>query len=61
MKIIDRFIYADEGKLLDFAKPHFAMNEDNVPVRIHLNTPILHMGIMDKPENYIEVDISEVE
>ena len=59
MKIIDRYIYADEGKLLDFAKPHFAMNED--PIRIHLNTPILHMGIMDKPENYIEVDISEVE
>ena len=54
MKIEGKFIYADEGKLLDFAKPHFAMNEDNVPVRIHLNTPILHMGI-------IEVDISEVE
>ncbi len=53
MTIQDRFIYADEGKLLDFAKPHFAMNEDNIPVRIHLNTPILHMGIMDKPQNYM--------
>lgn len=61
MTIQDRFIYADEGKLLDFAKPHFAINEDNIPVRIHLNTPILHMGIMDKPQNYIEIDKSEVE
>lgn len=61
MRIEGRFIYADAGKVLDYAEPHFAMNEDNVPVRIHLNTPILHMGIMDKPENYIEVDISEVE
>jgi len=49
MRVEGRFIYADEGKVLDYAEPHYAMNEDNIPVRIHLNTPILHMGIMDKP------------
>ena len=61
MRVIDRFIYADEGKLLDFAKPHFAMDDDNTPVRIHLYSPMLRMGRMDKPQNYIEVDKSEVE
>lgn len=61
MIIQDRFIYADEGKLLDFAQPHFAMDDDNTPIRIHLNTPMIRMGIMDKPQNYIEIDKNEVQ
>lgn len=61
MRVEDRYIYADEGKVLDFAEPHFAMDEDNIPVRQHLYSPVLHMGSMDKPQNYIEVDKEEVE
>lgn len=61
MRVVDRTIYADEGKLLDFAKPHYAMNEDNIPAKQHLYSPMLRMGRMDKPQNYIEVDKSEVE
>lgn len=61
MRIQDRFIYADDGKVLDYAEPHYAMNEDNIPARQHLYSPMLRMGIMDKPQNYIEIDKNEVE
>ena len=49
MRVEGRFIYADEGKVLDYAKPHFALDEDNIPARQHLYSPMLHMGRMDKP------------
>ena len=49
MRVEGRFIYADAGKVLDYAEPHFAMNEDNIPARQHLYSPMLRMGRMDKP------------
>jgi hypothetical protein len=57
---IDRTIYADEGKLLDFKEPHYALNEQKVKEQVHLYTPKLRLGIMDSADNYIEVDKSEV-
>lgn len=61
MRVIDRTIYADEGKLLDFKEPRYALDEDNIPARQHLYSPMLRMGRMDKPQNYIEIDENEVE
>jgi len=61
MRVIDRVIYADEGKLLDFKEPHYALDEDKVVTQVHLYVPSLRMGRMDKPENYIEVDEEEAE
>ena len=29
MRVVDRTIYADEGKLLDFKEPHYVLNEDH--------------------------------
>lgn len=60
MRIEDRIIYADEGKVLDFAIPHYVLNEDHEIIQNHLYSTQLHMGRKDKPENYIEVDASEV-
>jgi len=61
MVIRDRVIYADEGKVLDFKKPHYALNEDNVVTEVHLYSPSLRMGSMDTPDNYIEVNIEDIE
>lgn len=60
MKLIDKKLYADEGKVLDFAKPKYALDEDHVQTQVHLYTKFIRLGMMDKPENYIEVDESEV-
>jgi hypothetical protein len=49
MRVDGRFIYADPGKVLDFAEARYAMDEDNIPVRQHLYSPMLRMGRMDKP------------
>lgn len=57
---IDRTLYADEGKLLDFKNPKYAQNEEGVAEQVHLYTPKLRMGIMDSADNYIEVDKAEV-
>lgn len=56
MKLIDKKLYAEEGKLLDFATPKYALDEDHVVTQIHLMTPWIRLGSMDKPENYIEVE-----
>ena len=61
MKLIDNILYADEGKLLDFKEPKYALNEDRELVQVHLYSPKLRLGRMDSPENYIEIDESEVE
>lgn len=57
---IDRTLYADEGKLLDFKNPHYALNENNIKEQVHLYTPKLRLGMMDSADNYIEVDKAEV-
>lgn len=61
MRVIDRTIYADEGKLLDFKEPRYALDEDKVVTQVHLYSPSLRMGRMDKPENYIEVNEEDIE
>ena len=75
MRVLDRTIYADEGKLLDFKEPRYALDEDKVDrktirealdedkgvTQVHLYTPSLRMGRMDKPENYIEVNEEDIE
>ena len=57
---IDRTIYAEEGKLLDFKKPKYALNEEGVKEQVHLYSPKLRLGMMDSADNYIEVDKAEV-
>jgi len=60
MKLEGRKLIADEGKVLDFAEPKYALDEDKVPTRIHLYTPFITLGRMDKMENYIEIDASDI-
>lgn len=60
MKLIDNILYADEGKLLDFKEPKYALNEDRELVQVHLYSPKLRLGRMDSADNYIEVEKSEV-
>jgi hypothetical protein len=55
MKKIDRFLYADEGMVLDFKNPKYALDEDHVPTQIHLYSPKIRLGMFDSPDNYIEV------
>ena len=60
MKLIDNILYADEGKLLDFKEPKYALNEDRELVQVHLDSPKLRLGRMDSADNYIEIEKSEV-
>lgn len=60
MKLENKTLYADEGKVLDFAKPKYALDAEHVPTQVHLYSKYIRLGIMDKAENYIEVDESEV-
>ena len=60
MKLIDNILYADEGKLLDFKEPKYALNEDKELIQVHLYSPKLRLGRMDSIDNYIEVEKSEV-
>lgn len=61
MKLEGRKLIAEKGKLLDFAKPQWALDEDHVPTQMHLYAEFITLGKMDKAENYIEVDASVVE
>ena len=36
MKQIDNILYADEGKLLDFKEPRYALNELHEQIEVHL-------------------------
>ena len=60
MKLENRKLYADEGKVLDFAAPKFAQNAKGEPIQVHLYTKWIRLGIMDNEENYIEVDEGQV-
>ena len=60
MKLIDNILYADEGKLLDFKEPKYALNEDRELIQVHLYSPKIRLGRMDSADNYIEVEKSEV-
>lgn len=60
MKLEGNMLYADEGKVLDFKKPKYALDEDHVPTQVHLYSPRLRLGRMDSADNYVEVDKPEV-
>jgi hypothetical protein len=57
---IDRFLYAEDGMVLDFKKPRYAVDEDRVPTQVHLYSPKIKLGRMDSADNYIEVPKNEV-
>lgn len=61
MRLENNMLYAENGKVLDFKEPKFALNEDRVPVQVHLYSPRIRLGRMDSMDNYIEVDKPEVE
>jgi hypothetical protein len=56
MKLIDRTLIADEGKVLDFKEPKYAVKEGNVIEQIHLMVPSIKLGRFDQSSNYIEVE-----
>lgn len=60
MKIDGRMLYADEGKVIDFKEPQWALDEDNVPTQRHLYVTQMKLGKMDSADRYVEVDASEV-
>lgn len=47
---------ADEGKVFDWAEPHFIENEKGEQVQEHLYAKTLFIGGNDSINNYIEVD-----
>ena len=47
---------ADEGKVFDWAEPHFTEVEEGKQVQEHLYAKTLFIGGTDSIENYIEVD-----
>ncbi|MBQ5476061.1 MAG: hypothetical protein IIT65_15625 [Lachnospiraceae bacterium] len=61
MKLVDRILYADEGKVLDFKEPHYALNDKGEQEQVHLYVKKIRLGRMDSPDNYIEIDENEVE
>ena len=61
MRIENDILYADEGKVIDFAEPKFAVNDEKVIEQVHLYADYIKIAKFDKPENYIEVDKPEVE
>ena len=56
-----KILYADEGKVLDFKEPKFVLKECHETIQAHSYTKKIRLGRMDSPENYIEIDESEVE
>lgn len=61
MRIEGRMLYAENGKVIDFKEPQWALDEDNVPVQRHLYVTQMKLGKMDSPDRYIEVDLPEGE
>jgi hypothetical protein len=55
MKKVDKFLYADNGMVLDFKEPRYALDENRIPTQIHLYSPKIRLGVFDSPDNYIEV------
>lgn len=56
-----KILYADEGKVLDFKEPKYALNDDHEKIQVHLYSPKIRIGRMDSPDNYIEIEKPEVE
>ena len=59
MKQIDDTLYAEEGKVIDFAEPKYAVNDEKIIEQVHLYADYIKIAKFDKPENYIEVDKPE--
>ena len=57
---IDNILYADEGKLLDFKEPRYALNELHEQIEVHLYSPKIRLGRADSANNYKEINKSEV-
>lgn len=57
---IDNFLYAEDNMLLDFKEPKYSLDEDHIPVQVHLYSPKIKLGRMDSADNYIEVLKTEV-
>lgn len=55
MIIEGRKIIADEGMVLDFKEPHYALDKDGVRTQVHLYVQFLNLGKMDSPDNYKDV------
>lgn len=47
---------ADEGKVFDWAEPHFVENEKGEQIQEHLYSKTLFIGGTDSINNYVEVD-----
>lgn len=60
MRIEDRVLYAEDGKLLDFKEPKYVVNQHGEMEHVHLFTPRMKMGRMDSADNYIELTVQEV-
>lgn len=60
MRLDGNILYADEGKVLDFKEPHYALNDKGEQVQVHLYVKKIRLGRMDSQDNYIEVDENEV-
>lgn len=56
MKLINRTLIADEGKVLDFKEPKYSVREGNVIEQIHLMVPSIELSQFDQSSNYIEVE-----
>ena len=41
MKLVDKKLYADEGKVLDFAEPKYALDDEHVKTQVHLYTKFI--------------------
>ena len=61
MYLVGNVLYAEEGKLLDFKEPKYALNDEHELVQVHLYSPKIRLGRMDSADNYIEIRKSEVE
>lgn len=57
---IGNILYAEEGKVLDFKEPHYALNDKGEQEQVHLYTKKIRLGRMDSENNYIEIDEDEV-
>ena len=54
-EVIVRKYVADEGKVFDYAEPHFIEDENGNEVREHLYARVLYLSPNDDISNYIEV------
>ena len=50
---------ADEGKVFDWAEPHYIETEDGEQVQDHLYCTTLFIGHTDNINNYIEIEKPE--